>query len=421
MGRLAGRLSAGVALLSAAGALSAPAAHAVDPGRWTIPGRSTVPLEYYQGLSGDAPTRPTLFFTGIDFGLYRTDADLRETGRNLDAIPPGVHAAEGYDHIGDTAYDAREGGRVLLPFECYYPGAAPGQPDPNNTCRTGSIGVADPRTLQLRYYVKLDPAEIPKVMWVAVSPDGQLVWTQTGNDLIAYRLDDVNPQNAAPNGAIIHPVRRLPNAKPPSGITGAVFYQGRLFVPGDGNPIAFQMWSIDVDTGDRRLEFERAMIGESEGVEVFQGLGGTLHWLVAPYNTRGIPSEGPFYTSTLLHLQPTAAPTGPVGTTPAAAARPRIRLTATPRTTPAGRITRFAFRATASIAGRTRPVGGATVSFGGRRVRTNRTGRASVTRRLPIAGRYPARATRRDLRPGTTSVRAMPARRTATRRPGFTG
>ncbi|MDQ6793796.1 MAG: hypothetical protein M3067_03015, partial [Chloroflexota bacterium] len=357
-------------------AIAAPVAHAGDPGRWTITGRSTVPLEYYQGLAGDAPTRPTLFFTGIDFGLYRTDADLHETGRNLDAIPPQVHATEGYDHIGDPAYDAREGGRVLLPFECYYPGAAPGQPDPNNTCRTGSIGVADPRTLQLRYYVKLDPAEIPKAMWLAVSPDGRLVWTQTGNDLIAYRLDDVNAANAAPAGAIIHPVRRLVNAKPPSGITGAVFYQGRLFVPGGDSPIAFQMWSIDVDTGDRRLEFERAIVGESEGVEVFQGLGGTLHWLVAPYNTQGIPSEGPFYTSTLLHLVPTAASTRPIGGVPFPSAPPRIRLTAAPRTTRAGQVTRFAFRATATIAGRVRAVGGATVSFGRRKVRTDRAGRA---------------------------------------------
>ena len=47
-----------------------------------------------------------------------------------------------------------DGGRILLPLECYYPGTPGGA----NTCQTGSIGVADPDTLQWQYYVKLDPA-----------------------------------------------------------------------------------------------------------------------------------------------------------------------------------------------------------------------------------------------------------------------
>ena len=42
----------------------------------------------------------------------------------------------------------------MLPLECFTPGVG-------NTCGTGSFGVADPATLDFRYYVKLDPAEIP--------------------------------------------------------------------------------------------------------------------------------------------------------------------------------------------------------------------------------------------------------------------
>jgi hypothetical protein len=346
---------------------------------------------------------------------------LHENGRTEDVIPPAVTASEGYNHIGDIAFDAREGGRVLLPMECYYPEAAPGQSDPNNTCRTGSIAVADPQTLQWRYYVKLDPAEIPKVMWVATSPDGELIWTQSGNDLLAYRADDVNPANAAPGGPVIHPVRRLVGAKPPSGITGAVFYQGRMYVAGQDDPIGFQVWSIDVATGERRLEIERAVIGESEGLDVFDGLGGVLHWIVAPYNTENLPSEGPFYTSTVLHFAPRGeAAAGSPAPTGAAGSVPRIRLTATPRRAAAGRRVRFSFRATAMIAGRRRAVGRAVVRFAGRRALTDRTGRVRIARSLPRAGGYRARATRRDLRPGSTTVRAT-QRRAAVGRPRFTG
>jgi hypothetical protein len=94
------------------------AAAARDPGRWVETGRTTIPLYYYQGVTSD-PAR-NFYFDGVDFGLYRTDRDLGETGRNDDVIPPAVHAAENYNHIGDLTWDAREGGRLLLPMECYY-------------------------------------------------------------------------------------------------------------------------------------------------------------------------------------------------------------------------------------------------------------------------------------------------------------
>ena len=91
---------------------------------------------------------------------------------------------------------------MLLPLECFTPGA----PNGGNTCGTGSIGVADPRTLAFRYYVKLDPAEIAKAMWVESSPDGRLLWTSSGSDLLAYRAADVSAgtgragRRAAPRG-----------------------------------------------------------------------------------------------------------------------------------------------------------------------------------------------------------------------------
>jgi hypothetical protein len=269
-----GRLAALSALLVLAlSAITGPA-NAADPNRWRMVNFREVPVEYFQGVTS-APGR--LFFDGTAVGLYRTNARLRETGRVDNVIPPEVLAREGYNHIGDISYDRAEGGRILLPLECYYPGT---QPDAN-TCETGSIGVADPRTLRWRYYVKLDPRFIPKAMWNEISPDGRLIWTSSGDDLIAYRAAEVRRGNAAPGGRLLRPVRRLRGAVPDHGITGAAFYRGRLFLAGQDED-RMRVTSVDLRTGDSRLEIERTIVGESEGLDVSPVLGGVLHWLIAP-------------------------------------------------------------------------------------------------------------------------------------------
>src|SRR5215211_4231117 len=218
MGR--SRLARWSALACVAAAAGAPAvAHGADPGRWTLTGNSTMPLYYYQGVTSDPAGH--FYFDGVDFGLYRTDSQLNEQARN-----------------GDVTWDAAEGGRIILPLECYYPPAG-------NTCGTGSFGVADPVTLQWRYYVKLDPRYIAKAMWAEVSPDGGLIWTSSGDDLLAYRTNAVKPGHAAPAGPLLKPAVRLRGAVPPTGITGATFHAGRLFVAGQDGDL-FQVWSIDL-------------------------------------------------------------------------------------------------------------------------------------------------------------------------------
>jgi hypothetical protein len=285
-----------LALLAVLGALLVPgAARAADPGRWGETGFSPVPLEYFQGVTTDRSGN--FFFDGIQVGIYRTDPLLSETARLESGIPVDVFLREGYNHIGDITWDKREGGRVLLPLECFLPFFG-------NTCKTGSIGVADPETLAWRYYVKLDKAFIDKAMWAEVSPNGQLLWTSSGSgdDLLAYRVKDVAPRNAAPDAAPLKPVRVLEGAVPPSGITGAAFWGKRLYLAGqDGGP--FRVWSVDLRDGSRRLEIEKTVIGESEGVEVVDALGGTLHWLITPFQTGGRP---PTYgrTSALVHFEP---------------------------------------------------------------------------------------------------------------------
>jgi hypothetical protein len=135
-----------------------------------------------------------------------------------------------------------------------------------------------------------------------------LLWTSAGNDLLAYRVADVNPANAAPQGPLLHPVRRLVGAVPPSGVTGATFYEGRLFLAGqDGGP--FKVWSIDVNTGERRLEIERQISGESEGLDIFDGVGGVLHWQIGPFTfpLPGPPTYGNGHVA-LVHFVPANRP-----------------------------------------------------------------------------------------------------------------
>ena len=377
-------------------AILAPAADAADPGRWRETGLSTIPLEYYQGMTHD-PQR-NLYFDGIHVGLYRTDSNLRETARNNDVIPPSVHVSERYNHIGDISWDAREGGRILLPLECYYPRSTPNAPDQNNPCLNGAIGVADPNTLSWRYYVKLDPAEIPKAMWAEISPDGELIWTSSGRDLLAYRTADVNAGNAAP-GPLIRSVRQLRGAVPPTGITGAAFRGGRLYVAGQ-NQNPWQVWSIDLATGERRLEIEKRVVGESEGIDFVGVRGGELHWMVMPYNQEGPPTYG-VSQGTLLHFVPTAAGGGPSGGGGPGGSAERLRLSVRPRRPVAGRRTRFRFRVTSAG----RPFRGARVRFAGVTRRTNARGRASVVKRLRAGRRYRARATALGMTSGSAVVR----------------
>jgi hypothetical protein len=341
---------------------AAPAAEARGPGRWVLTGATSIPSTYWQGLTSD-PAKRRVFFTGVFEGLWRTTPKLRQTAGVGAAIPADVKALEGYDHIGDPTWNR---GRVLLPLECYTPGTG-------NTCGTGSFGVADPSTLAWRYYVKLDPAEIPKAMWAEASPDGKLVWTSSGDDLLAYRSSDIVAANAGPAAPPIHAARRLTGAVPPTGVTGAVFVGGRLLLAGERDG-TYQVWAIDVKSGKRRLEVELSICGESEGLDVIQTLGGELHWLIAPSDPGCTLTFGP--TSALLHF----------------AARPRRkRLAVKVLRVKAGTLPgRVEASVRVTRAGRRLP--GARVNFAGGSARAGRRGRATVSTRLELPGRYKALA-----------------------------
>jgi hypothetical protein len=355
-------LTAVVALSLAAGA---PAAEARDPGRWVLTGASSIPVTYWQGLTSD-PGERRLFFVGVFEGLWRTTPLLGQTAGVGNAIPPAVKATEGYNHVGDPTWDPGDGGRVLLPLECFTPGVG-------NTCGTGSVGVADPDTLGFRYYVKLDPAEIPKAMWVETSPDGALAWTSSGNDLLAYRSSEVTPENAAPGAAPIRAAHRLAGAVPPTGVTGAVFHHGRLLLAGerDGN---YQVWAVDPRSGERRLEIEMSVCGESEGLDVIRTLGGRLHWLIAPFDPGCELTFGP--SSALLHF----------------VRRPgRERLEVSVLAVTVGTLP-GTVAATVHVTRRGHALNRARVSFAGGKARTSKDGVATVSTTLELPGRFKALA-----------------------------
>ena len=352
----------GAATLALTLALCAPAA-ARDPGRWTLTGWSSVPNNYWQGVTERGPGQP-LFFSGVFTGLHRTAPNLRQTGSVDPVIPPLVLATEGYNHVGDIGF---QGGRVLLPLECYTPGG----PNGGNTCGHGSIGVADPNTLAFQYHVKLDPAEIPKAMWVEASPDGQLLWTSSGQDLLAYSAADVTATNAAPGAGPIHSVRRLAGAVPPSGVTGAAFHRGRLLLAGSQGT-TYQVWSVNITTGTRRLELELKNVqGESEGLTQVPLLGARLHYLVAPLASQ--PTYGP--SVGLLHFVS--------GRWAGRGLRVTARSANASSLTPKVRVT---------VRRRGRPVAGVRVSVAGFRATTNRRGRAVVRPKLGVPGSFAAMA-----------------------------
>ena len=155
-------------------------------------------------------------------------------------------SSEGWNHLGDLSFDAAGGPRLLVPLECYYPTAS----DPN-TCHTGGFGVVDPVTLQWRYYVKLDPAQITKAMWVEVSPDGRWAWTSSGTDLLAYDATQISTQRAGPTGTPLTAAKRIVGVLRAPGVSGAAFLGDRLYLAFDrGSYVQVLSYPVNPTTGD---------------------------------------------------------------------------------------------------------------------------------------------------------------------------
>jgi hypothetical protein len=333
----------------------------------------TVAPYYRQGLASDPALN--VFFSGSDAGVYRT-RNLVEQARNTAPIPPDVAQAEKYNHIGDIAWDAAEGGRLLLPLESYTPFA----PD-SNPSKTGSVGVMDPLTLKWRYYVKLDPAEIAKTQWLATDAPRGLVWTLAGSDLLAYNLADINAANAAPAGQVIHSVRRIPGVAP-DGAGGAVVLGGRIYLSTRA-PGVDRIVSVEPGTGATQVEAELPGSSEPEGMDAGAYLGGLLHWQTVP--------GGGLSATTLVGLVPQGAP---------------LRVKLSKARVPAGTLTRLTATVTAATTGYRVPLAGVRVAIAGRAANTGEGGQAKLSVKL-TRGSYRALAFLKGLRTGTRRLRAI--------------
>lgn len=264
-----------------AAVIGAPHASAAD--LWTQTGSSITSINYWQGITFDAAGR-TFNFDGPATGLWRTTAGLSRLAGRSAGIPSTVTGTEGWNHLGDLSFDA-VGSRLLVPLECYYPGA----PDPN-TCKTGGIGVVDPATLEWRYYVELDPTQIAKAMWVEVSPDGRWVWTSSGLDLLAYDASEVTASRGGPGATPLTAAKRIVGILRAPGVSGAAFSADRLYLAYDrGTYIQVLSYPVNVATGDVsttwRLEIQRtktSSLYETEGLAFADALGGILHWQIQP-------------------------------------------------------------------------------------------------------------------------------------------
>ncbi len=363
------RVLIAVALLAAVPS----AAQAADPALWVKTSQLTKPAYYRQGIASDPAG--DVFYSGSFAGLYRTHGD-KEVVSNTNPIPKDVAATEGYNHIGDIAWDAGEGGRVLLPLEDYQPFQAD-----QNPAKTGSIGVMDAKTLAWKYYVKLDPAEIPKTQWVATDAPEGLVWTISGTDLLAYSLSDLTMANAAPGAAPIHSVRRLVNAAP-DGAGGGVVLRGRLYLSTQSGKVN-RLVSVDTHTGASRVELELPGTLEAEGLDAGPYLGGLLHWELVP--------GGGLSNTQVLDLLPKGA---------------RLSLRLTHARVRAGRAATVAGVITAVTNGFNIPLPGAQLRVGGKSVKTGAAGTGTLKLKL-TSGLYKAQAYFPGLRSATRRVRAF--------------
>ena len=365
-----------IAALAAASAalLAIPAAaNAADPGLWIKTSQLTKPAWYRQGLASN-PATGDVYFSGSFAGIYKTHNE-KEIARNTSPIPPAVAQLEKYNHIGDIAFDAGEGGRILLPLESY----APLQPD-TNPSHTASIGVMDANTLAWKYYVKLDSSEIDKCQWVATDPEHGLVWTIGDVSLLAYRIADINPADAAPNAAPIHSVVSLPNAIP-EGAGGAAVMGNRIYLSQLVNNVD-RVISMDLGTGASQTEIEIPGNLEQEGLDFGPYIDGFLHWEL-------VPGAGLSNTQLLNFV--------------AKGARLQLKLNRTRiRAT-----TKTAVTGTATVVsnGHSIPLRGVQLRLGGHNARTNAGGRATVKVKL-TRGRHRAQAVYRGLKTASKTISA---------------
>jgi hypothetical protein len=182
-------------------------------------------------------------------------------------------------------------------------------------------------------------------------------------------------------------------------VSGAAVLDDRLYVAVQPSGSLEQLYSLDLATGQRVLEAEQRIAGESEGLAAFPSLGGTLHWLIAPGAGASTPTYGRF-NSVLLHfVRVGEEPPGDFQRLSA------IRLRVTPKHPRAGRKVTLHLRAAATVTGRRVPADLATVRAVGRTTTLDAAGKGTLRVKAPRFGRLTVRATRPAMRAATVRLR----------------
>ena len=241
------------------GARRGPRPHAQDPTHWRGVAMSRIPIPYYQGMASDPDGDYSS--TASSSACIGPTTALRQRASVDNVIPAGGDRARGLQphrrhHVGRARGRARAApARVLLPRH---------QPDAN-TCHTGSIGVADPARCAgatTSSSARRDPqGDVGRGL--ARRPPAVDLGRRRPARLPRRR----HPRHAAPAAARCAPCGdcAAPCRRPASPAR-------RSTATGCCSPASatstFEVWSVDLITGRRRLEIRRGAIGESEGLDV---------------------------------------------------------------------------------------------------------------------------------------------------------
>lgn len=251
----------------------------------------------------------------------------------------------------------------------------------------------------------------------AVTPDGtlHLVWYSVEGErsaLLYSRSRDGGRSFSAPRKIVDGPEQHFgPTlAAATDGTLGLTYYDDR------NNRLADQRFTLDAwfahshDGGTswereahlagpfdastapqvvNRGGFSGRFLGEQQGLAAIPGGFAAAFTVAKPVAVAG-PSDI-FFTRVLLGER----------------RKPRIRVSVRPRVARRGRPTRFRFRTTTIRQGRHRPASGVDVWLAGKRVRTNRRGRASLLVTLRARRTYSIRASKRGLAPGRARIRVL--------------
>ena len=190
--------------------------------------------DYYmsnQGVTNDG----TYFYFSGKKNLGKADMRTGEIFRiNTSPIPQALKDL-GCDHIGGLSYHngyvyaaVEDGPEYLHPFIVLY--------DADTLAFTG------------KYYELPQPLHTEGVPWCAIDAKRGALYTAEWSDaavLNVFSLDD------------LHLVKTLPLSEPIDRMQGGELYDGRLYLSCDEENDQKRVFSIDVETGDVRVEFSR--------------------------------------------------------------------------------------------------------------------------------------------------------------------